>query len=427
MTETTSLHHAPQSHPFGRRHARPVVIIQNQSGERRFTISPVSGFSVFALLFLMTLGLCASSAYLFLRDDLLGATIARHARMQNAYEDRISALRTKVDLVTSRQMLDQQAVESRVGELLARQAELDQRTGQMRAALTRAAKVVKPKKLPKLTPEQKTEITGSIKPQAVLKLGSLLGSTNPIGDGQQSLTLDQLPNTASVKPDETLFESLEASLSQTEQSQFEELVALKEQVDSKSIRLATILRKQGMRIKGPTGTGGPLIELKSSGSFLDAIQALDESIAELERHRKQARRLPHGSPAPGKKISSPFGGRKDPFTGRTAMHAGIDYRAKHGSSVRATASGVVKKAGRNGGYGKMVEIDHGNGLTTRYAHLSRILVKKGQRVPRCFRVGRVGSTGRSTGPHLHYEVRRSGQTVNPIHYVRLERYLKPYL
>ena len=99
------------------------------------------------------------------------------------------------------------------------------------------------------------------------------------------------------------------------------------------------------------------------------------------------------------------------------MHSGIDFRAPTGTSVRATGGGIVKEAGRKGGYGNVVEIVHRNGYTTRYAHLSRISVKPGQRVERGQKIGRVGSTGRSTGPHLHYEIRKAGKAINPARFL----------
>jgi murein DD-endopeptidase MepM/ murein hydrolase activator NlpD len=101
-----------------------------------------------------------------------------------------------------------------------------------------------------------------------------------------------------------------------------------------------------------------------------------------------------------------------------ALHAGIDFRATAGSPVRSAGAGRVIKAGWNGGYGRMVEIDHSDGLTTRYAHMSKILVKEGQQIETGQIVGRVGSSGRSTGPHLHYEVRRNGDAVDPMIFIK---------
>jgi len=117
-------------------------------------------------------------------------------------------------------------------------------------------------------------------------------------------------------------------------------------------------------------------------------------------------------------MSSPFGVRSDPFLGRPAMHTGIDLRGETGEPVHATAAGKISIAGRDGGYGNMVEIDHGNGLSTRYGHLSQIDVKVGDQIKIGQVIGAVGSTGRSTGPHLHYETRIDGEAVDPQKFLR---------
>jgi murein DD-endopeptidase MepM/ murein hydrolase activator NlpD len=116
--------------------------------------------------------------------------------------------------------------------------------------------------------------------------------------------------------------------------------------------------------------------------------------------------------------NSPFGVRRDPFLGRPAIHTGIDLRGDAGEPVRTTATGSVTIAGRRGGYGNMVEVSHGNGLATRYGHLSEIDVKVGQTVRIGEVVGKIGSTGRSTGPHLHYETRINGEAVDPQKFLR---------
>jgi murein DD-endopeptidase MepM/ murein hydrolase activator NlpD len=116
--------------------------------------------------------------------------------------------------------------------------------------------------------------------------------------------------------------------------------------------------------------------------------------------------------------TSNFGVRIDPFLGRPAMHTGLDFRGTTGDAIRATAGGVVTHAGWSGGYGQMVEIDHGNGLSTRYGHLSDIETSVGQTVKTGQVVGRLGSSGRSTGPHLHYETRIDGEAVDPERFLR---------
>jgi len=123
--------------------------------------------------------------------------------------------------------------------------------------------------------------------------------------------------------------------------------------------------------------------------------------------------LPTYQPVNYPYLSSSFGWRRNPVTGRYAMHEGLDFAAPRGTPIRAASGGVVTEAGRVSGYGKMVEINHGNGLVTRYAHASRLDVKVGDIVEKGQVIANVGTTGRSTGPHLHFEVRMAGHPLNP--------------
>jgi murein DD-endopeptidase MepM/ murein hydrolase activator NlpD len=118
-----------------------------------------------------------------------------------------------------------------------------------------------------------------------------------------------------------------------------------------------------------------------------------------------------------KGISSAFGRRLDPFTGLLENHQGIDYPAKMGAPILATAGGTITQAGYNGGYGNLVEIDHGQGYTSKYGHASQILVRVGQQVQKGQVIALVGSTGYSTGPHLHFEMSQHGQAFNPLSYL----------
>lgn len=122
-------------------------------------------------------------------------------------------------------------------------------------------------------------------------------------------------------------------------------------------------------------------------------------------------------------LSSTFGVRSDPFRHTAAMHAGLDMPGKMGTPVYATADGVVSRAEWANGYGKLIEIDHGKGIATRYGHLSQILVEPNTRVHRGDMIGRMGSTGRSTGSHLHYEVRIDGRAVNPMPFLEGDDYM----
>ena len=138
-------------------------------------------------------------------------------------------------------------------------------------------------------------------------------------------------------------------------------------------------------------------------------------IEALEEQQNLLARTPSIYPAKGT-LTSTFGSRKSPFTGQSEFHKGLDIAAKRGTAVVAPANGRVTMADNKGSYGKMMVIDHGYGVVTRYAHLSKFLKKKGESVKRGEEIARIGNTGRSTGPHLHYEVHLNGMPVDPQNY-----------
>jgi murein DD-endopeptidase MepM/ murein hydrolase activator NlpD len=144
----------------------------------------------------------------------------------------------------------------------------------------------------------------------------------------------------------------------------------------------------------------------------DSLPAQDELDGALAAEAPEAPRPPAALKVPGE-ITSAFGRRTDPLDGGTKYHTGVDLRAPEGSPIRAAADGIVKMVGRRGGYGNAVEIDHGAGQTTLYAHASELLVTKGQTVAAGDTIGLAGQTGRATGPHLHFEVRVNDRPVDP--------------
>lgn len=167
--------------------------------------------------------------------------------------------------------------------------------------------------------------------------------------------------------------------------------------------------------------GGPF-EAASEGDA--TFRELFSNWKKLDNLHDGAIAVPSDKPVKAASLTSSFGTRTDPFKGRRAMHGGIDLAGPVGTPIYATADGVVLRSGWNsGGYGNMVEIDHGNGIVTRYAHMSQVLIKKGARISRGQQIGKMGSTGRSTGSHLHYEVRIDGKPVNPIPFMKSTDYL----
>ncbi len=174
--------------------------------------------------------------------------------------------------------------------------------------------------------------------------------------------------------------------------------------------------------RGEGGVGGPFIPAEvdpNAPAFDQALTRTARDVAMAERLKALMPFVPLRMPLTGDaSLTSPFGYRADPFLGRLALHPGVDLIEAYGDEIHATGAGRVTHAGPMGGYGIMVEIDHGNGLVTRYAHMSKALVEEGQDVVQGAVVGKLGSTGRSTGPHLHYEVRVDGEPVDPERYLR---------
>ncbi len=174
---------------------------------------------------------------------------------------------------------------------------------------------------------------------------------------------------------------------------------------------------------GMTGTGGPYIPVRTPADAEPKFRGLFLSWRKLQALEAALTVIPSYVPVKSYSYTSGFGVRYDPFTGFSAMHAGIDMAGAAGEPIYAAASGIVVSAGRSGGYGNLVELAHGRGLATRYGHLSAILVRPGERVRQGEEIGRMGSTGRSTGTHLHYEVRIDGQAVNPRPYLDASDYV----
>ncbi len=186
----------------------------------------------------------------------------------------------------------------------------------------------------------------------------------------------------------------------------------------------------------PPALGGPEAGGEVAGStapdLVDAIEALAKQLEDRERqlqvldHVIMSRNLqnevfPAGRPIKKGWTSSYYGMRSDPFTGRPEFHKGMDFAGRKGSDVIAVGGGMVTWAGKRYGYGNLVEINHGNGYVTRYGHSEEVLVSEGQAVKKGQLIARMGSTGRSTGPHVHFEVLKNGKHVNPAKFIQASR------
>ncbi|WOH85088.1 peptidoglycan DD-metalloendopeptidase family protein [Bradyrhizobium sp. BEA-2-5] len=434
-------HHHPQDHgrtPARRpaaHHPAPAAAAVAASGEgytivhagKQVRFGPVVFWIVVGTVVLLGLWSAATATYFAFRDDVLTRLIARQAEMQYAYEDRIAELRAKVDRATSRQLLDQEQFDQKLDQIMKRQSTLESRA----TALGAMADVT---------------TTGSIKPQGRAEAAPSSGTLkpSPISDtvifvappDREARLESRAPLIAKTQPNQfakaqgvdNVLVRLQTSLDQVERRQVAALASVEDSIDSKVRRMRGVISDLGLnmaQLEAATprsGMGGPFVPVKLSadaGAFERQLYRININRAQMQRLNQTLALVPYRKPVVGEvEFTSGFGVRSDPFLGRPAMHTGLDFRAASGDPVRVTANGKVVSAGWSGGYGRMVEVDHGNGLSTRYGHLSEINVKVGEIVKIGQVVGLVGSTGRSTGPHLHYETRIEGEAVDPQKFLR---------
>jgi len=192
---------------------------------------------------------------------------------------------------------------------------------------------------------------------------------------------------------------------------------------------STDLSVQSVLEESPFGKGGPYLPLsdadRDSEGFVSRVAAIQARVAEVEALNSAIEALPLGHPVGDETYqTSAYGIRKDPFTKRPTFHPGIDFGGQKMTAIVATSAGTVSYVGRRGGYGRVVEIDHGHGFKTRYAHLNKTFVKRGQTVDKGMKIGGMGSTGRSTATHLHYEVHFQGRVYDPSKFLKAGLYVQ---
>jgi murein DD-endopeptidase MepM/ murein hydrolase activator NlpD len=421
---------------FGQRKEVNSIVISSNGRVREYKVHAGLLASIGAIFSMFMVGYIASTAYLAFRDDLVAAAFIHQARMKHEYEDRIAALRSRVDRITSRQLLDQQAVEARVAALMQQQDMLSGRSGELQGLIDRAnenglgLEVPVPKKNPQKAELRTNDTANGVDTTTTASISlandpdfasasTFLRGSSVGDDTGQLLALNMGALQPEIAATEGVFDNVLEQINRIENQQRLKVLALNSAAHDKTDRLVAVLGdlKIALPDELQENIGGPY-EPDGQMSFDDLTDDLGTALDTLGTLRKKINGLPLANPLPGAAISSTYGNRVDPFHKSSAFHAGIDFKASPGTPVHATGMGTVIKAGSNGGYGLMVEIDHGNGLTTRYAHLSRISVNVGDKVSTGQVVGKVGSTGRSTGPHLHYEVRRYDQANNPARFLK---------
>lgn len=210
-----------------------------------------------------------------------------------------------------------------------------------------------------------------------------------------------------------------APLVKLEQRQRRFALLLTHAVERRADKAAAAIRSFGLNPdmlarSAARAQGGPFVPWKGDkGAMTGELEDLADAMSRMEFLERSLLTIPSGQPTGSPMLTSSYGYRRDPFNGHAAFHAGLDFPGRYGQPINAAADGKVSYVGQRQGYGNVVEVEHGNGIMTRYAHLSGFASRVGQKIARGDTIGRMGSTGRSTGTHLHFEVRLNGQAVNP--------------
>ena len=383
----------------------------------RLRLGPIAFWIVVGTLVIMAVWSIMTATYFAFHEDVLTRLIARQAAVQFGYEDRIAELRARIDRISGRQLLDQEQYEQKLDQILRRQSALESRASALGSLGDITSSIRHPARNGAAGEPRAAPLKGSLIKD---KGAFLLPGRSPPTDPGTSRFVAGAGGVAGA------ITRLQASLDRVERDQTATLNSLADTYDAKARRISGVLSELGVGKALPTGTavamGGPFVPaplLKGSINFEQQVQRIKLARAQIARFTRSLGSIPVRRPVDGGiELMSGFGVRADPFTGAPAMHTGLDLHGDTGDPVRATADGTVSAAGRSGGYGRMVDIDHGHGLTTRYGHLSSIEVHVGQSIRSGQIIGRIGSTGRSTGPHLHYETRLRGEAVDPQKFLR---------
>lgn len=374
-----------QSASFGERNqkARPA----------RRGIHPALFYGMFTLL----LGANALTATgLFMAPDIARLLNGQTEQVIGAYEDRIAQMRVEIDRLYSRSYAQAGDINLQLQELSQQQDVLLEQHQLVRALVDKADQL-------------------GIAAIDVSAPVALLPALTPSGN----------PDIAATS------ESLSRMMNETQQAMTGIADAATERADG----IITEMRRLGIKMSLPesglTGVGGPLLPAMEGLEGSPMVEDANAVMAALLRYkaaRDSMEAAPIHMPITGNfRNSSGFGNRKDPFTGARAFHAGLDFAAPTGTTVFSAARGVVSFVGTKAGYGMVVEVTHDSGLVTRYAHLSGYLTKQGQRVNPGTPIAKVGSTGRSTGPHLHFEIRKSDEAIDPKGFIEAGKRLQALL
>lgn len=344
-------------------------------------IHPALFYGMFTLL----LGANALTATaLFMAPDISRLMNGQNEMVISAYEDRLAQMRVEIDRLHSRNYAQAGDINLQLQELSQQQETLLEQHQLVRVLIDKAD-----------------------------QLGIASADLSSVGTAPV-----QVARTAAGNPDiAATADTLVQMMDETQRAMTGIASTATERTEGIVSEMARIGIRVDLPASGLNGMGGPLlaaVDAADGSPMIEDANAVMDALLRYKTARDTIAKVPVHIPITGSfRQSSGYGNRKDPFSGGRAFHAGLDFAAPTGTVVTSAADGVVSFVGTRSGYGNVVEVDHANGLMTRYAHLSAFIARTGQKVITGTPIAKVGSTGRSTGPHLHFEVRKADQALDP--------------
>lgn len=375
-----------------------------------------------------------TTLYILFKDDALKILIERQVTITRSYETQAAQLQTEIERLRSIKLIDQERVDRAIAEIARRQNAIEMR----QSALSGLAAETLPG-------DSAPAVTGTVPTAERAPAPRPANRPSPLSDTiliapptdrwaqLQSRPLPPLGHALESRETKTAAEvhlaNLSRDLTGLETAQSRALNQLEVEADGRRRRMRKVLDEFGAHRATASraahaatmAAGGPFLPWTrpATDPFAKQVQRVRAASIAVKALARELGTIPVRRPTVGDaEVTSSYGVRIDPFLRQHAMHTGIDFRGETGDPVLASADGEVVLAERHGGYGVMVEIDHGNGLASRYAHLSAVTVRAGAKVKAGDLIGRIGSTGRSTGPHLHYEIRMQGDVTDPQRFLR---------
>lgn len=427
------------------------IYIRSHGHVQFISLSPLTQTAFAAIAFVFLSWIAFASVNVVFKEQIIAAKDRRYVKMQGAYEERLAQLQSSYDELNGQLVITEE-------RFLATTHQLEEKHKQLAALMTQRQTASSQLD----TMRRRYAATTSGQNEAANEGNTVLMRVDGASEGPDIANITARPErTADLEPfiidssegidfaglagsaegDNAVVSRIDTRLAEIDTAQQSLINNVEEVTDRRVRELKSIISMTKVvdpeellerTADGGSAQGGPFIDLADSdalagggdeSAFAKQLFRVSQNLKKVADLEESIAGMPLASPLVSYRKTSSFGPRRDPFNGRMAFHSGEDMAAYYGAPVYSPAAGKVTYAGWKGGYGRVIEVDHGNGFRTRYGHLGKISVKTGQEIAFREVLGKVGSSGRSSGPHLHYEVWFDGTVRNPSKFIEAGHYV----